>query len=144
PTASGPTALANHANFNNTVANLTDVGAYTGTTSPYGAFDMNGNAFQWIEGLFFAGARTERGGAFYTDSSYLASSGRAAVPQAFEGLDLGFRVASVPEPSAWVLAALGAVSLTALTIRRLPKSRSGPLDSATGMFRANCRCRTVE
>ena len=37
PTASAPTATPNSANFNNVVGGETDVGAYTGTTSPYGA-----------------------------------------------------------------------------------------------------------
>ena len=35
--------------YNNVVGNLTDVGAYTGTTSPYGEFDMGGNVYQWNE-----------------------------------------------------------------------------------------------
>jgi formylglycine-generating enzyme required for sulfatase activity len=30
------------------VGNLTDVGAYAGTTSPYGAFDMGGNVYRAI------------------------------------------------------------------------------------------------
>ena len=35
PTATGPTATPNSANYNDVVGKLTDVGAYSGTTSPY-------------------------------------------------------------------------------------------------------------
>ena len=45
PTVTGPTATPNSANYNGAVDNLTDVGAYSGTTSPYGAFDMGATFF---------------------------------------------------------------------------------------------------
>jgi hypothetical protein len=51
PIASGPTSLANHANYSNAVGTPADVGVYSGTTSPSGAFDMNGNIDQWLEPL---------------------------------------------------------------------------------------------
>ena len=52
PTGAYPTATPNSANFwPGGPYNLTDVGAYTGTTSPYGAFDMGGNVWQWNETL---------------------------------------------------------------------------------------------
>ena len=54
PIASDPTGLPNHANFLPGGANsLTDVGAYTSTISPYGAFDMGGNVSQWDEDVFW-------------------------------------------------------------------------------------------
>src|SRR5207302_9842042 len=53
---------------------LTDVGAYTGTTSPYGAFDMGGNVVQWNEGLIGGSARGVRGGSFGDPSFPLQSS----------------------------------------------------------------------
>ena len=52
PISSSPTTLPSHANFfPGGPGNLTDVGAYSGTMSPYGAFDMGGNVFQWNEAL---------------------------------------------------------------------------------------------
>jgi sulfatase modifying factor 1 len=117
PTASGPTALANHANYANAVGNLTPVGAYSGTTSPYGAFDMGGNVYQWNEaliGLF----RGVRGGAFDSFAFPLQSANRSFFLPANELSDVGFRVAMVPEPSSFVLAALGLIGCLAWAGRR--------------------------
>ena len=104
PTASGPTALANHANYNNAVFNLTDVGAYSGTTSPYGAFDMGGNVWQWNEALISGSFRGLRGGSFGSDAFFLQSSFRNGSFPSDEYNSIGFRVAStIPEPSTAVL-----------------------------------------
>ena len=107
PTATGPTATPNSANYNNAWANLTAVGAYTGTTSPYGAFDMAGNVFQWNEALISGSYRGLRGGSFDGYSDDLQSSYRnfSSLPSS-EGDYFGFRVASVPEPGTGVLAVL--------------------------------------
>jgi formylglycine-generating enzyme required for sulfatase activity len=105
PNASGPTATPNSANYNNAVGNLTDVGVYTGTTSPYGAFDMNGNVYQWNEALISGSLRGMRGGLFANTAFFLQSSSRNIVSAPSQGNGgLGFRVASVPEPSTAVLA----------------------------------------
>jgi sulfatase modifying factor 1 len=91
------------------VGNLTDVGAYTGTTSPYGAFDMGGDVFQWNEALISGSFRGLRGGSFYDGySNFLQSSMRDYNnPSYFAGYVLGFRVAStIPEPSTGVLAVI--------------------------------------
>ena len=110
PTNSGlPTALPNYANIQpNGPSNVTDVGAYSGTTSPYGAFDMGGNVQEWNEALILGGfsSRGLRGGGFAGDSSWLVSSNRNAFIPAGEGGDVGFRVASIPEPGTGVLAVL--------------------------------------
>ena len=115
PIASGPTGLANHANYNNALNYLTDVGAYSGTTSPYGAFDMAGNVFQWNEALFFGSFRGLRGGSYnYRASYYLQSSGRDSTNPTVEGDYIGFRVASVPgipEPSTGALAVIAGAML---------------------------------
>jgi formylglycine-generating enzyme required for sulfatase activity len=101
PTASGPTALANHANFNNVVGNLTDAGAYRGTKSPYGAFDLGGNVLQWNETLINVApsfsVRGLRGSPFGGGSNLLQSSARlgTGIPSG-KGGSIGFRVASIP------------------------------------------------
>jgi sulfatase modifying factor 1 len=120
PIASGPTALANHANFDKVLYAPTDVGAYSGTTSPYGAFDMNGNVLQWNETLTGFG-RDARGGYFASYYGGLASWGNLFDQNPTnESGALGFRVASltVPEPSGLVLAGMGLISLAGMRIRR--------------------------
>jgi formylglycine-generating enzyme required for sulfatase activity len=123
PIASGPTSLANHANYDQVVGNLTDVGVYSGTTSPYGAFDMNGNAFQWNEALIFGDSRQLRGGSWNFSSGSLQRGSFLAYPPTTGGHDFGFRVASIPEPSTLLLGALGTVGLLLWRrVRRKPIS----------------------
>ena len=102
------------------VGNLTDIGAYTGTTSPYGAFDMGGNVFQWNEA--FAGHlnsdREARGSAFDNDANHLTIYYGVGFDPAGTFADVGFRVAMVPEPSGVVLAAIGFAGLIAWGWRR--------------------------
>ena len=118
PNAAGPTATPNSANYNNAVGDLTDVGAYSKTTSPYGAFDMAGDVLQWNETFTSNSSRGLRGGSFNNPPGILSSSFRTD-NFATNGLyDIGFRVASVPEPSALILATLG--GLAPLACRRKP------------------------
>jgi formylglycine-generating enzyme len=108
PHGTFPTATPNSANyFQGGPGKLTDVGAYSGTTSPFGAFDMGGNVFQWIETLTSSTTRGSRGGSFSTVVGELQStSGNADfIATNFNNFS-GFRVASVPEPSAGALAVM--------------------------------------
>lgn len=116
PIAEAPPGGSNSANCNFAVGlnNLTDVGAYTGTTSPYGAYDMGGNVFQWNEALIGGGDRGLRGGAFALNSDGMLYDSRWNFVAVDLYNDLGFRVASiatVPEPSGLMLAALGIFAL---------------------------------
>ncbi len=105
PTESVPTATPNSANYGLTVANLTDVGAYSGTTSPFGAFDMGGDVFQWDEAVVGSSDRLARGGAFFYGANWMLPEERTFhdLPT-LESFTVGFRLASVPEPSTAVLA----------------------------------------
>lgn len=73
---------------------LTPVGAYSSATSPYGTFDQNGNVFEWTETLN-SGNRSVRGGGWNSVSSVLVASNSQQNVPSFEGLDIGFRIASI-------------------------------------------------
>jgi len=93
---------------------MTDVGAYAQSESPYGTFDQGGNVWEWNEALISSSsARGLRGGSWGNSSiSFgLAASGRFIISTTFENSDVGFRVASIPEPSTMLLGALATVGL---------------------------------
>ena len=103
---------------------LTDVGAYTQSSSHYGTFDQAGNVMEWNETRFQLQnqPRTRiRGGAFDLDSDMAASYNYMARGIQVPLSDLGFRVAaipSVPEPSTLAIAALGILGLLIATRRK--------------------------
>ena len=73
----------------------------TGTEEQNGTFDMMGNVWEWNEALPAGSYLFVRGGSFYNYDGALASSGRVTTFYPYDdNLGLGFRVASVPEPTA--------------------------------------------
>jgi formylglycine-generating enzyme required for sulfatase activity len=92
-------ATANTANCANAaMSDLTDVGSYTGSPSPYGTFDQGGNVWEKNETIISGSARGMRGGAFYNTPSTLAASFRGTNDPTSEQDVVGFRVASPVEP----------------------------------------------
>ncbi len=94
--AVGPTPLNTSANY------LANVGAYSGSPSPYGAFDMTGNVREWtaeITGNSLnspGSARMWRGGGYNDGESRSTSSYRDSSPNAADAelSSLGFRLAA--------------------------------------------------
>jgi formylglycine-generating enzyme required for sulfatase activity len=84
-----------------------DIG--TGTMEQNGTFDMMGNVWEWNETLFEISARGFRGGCYYDGNMDLRSAYPQHVSPDLEGLLLGFRVASIPEPASLLLLALGGI-----------------------------------
>jgi len=71
-----------------------------GTQEQNGTFDMMGNVWEWNETLLYGSYRGIRGGSCSSDyEGYLRSSFRHYNYPDTEGSQLGFRVASVPEPA---------------------------------------------
>lgn len=82
-----------------------------------GTFNMMGNVFEWMESPFndpdygTGPNRGMRGGSYGSSGGILASSNRGSSYPHDEANDIGFRVASVPEPSSLLLLSLGGLAL---------------------------------
>jgi formylglycine-generating enzyme len=96
----------------------TVVGEFQNSGSPYGTFDQGGNVMEWndtiIWSVLWGSARGLRGGSYIDDVGCIGSYYRINVggPPTDEYYDLGFRVASVPEPGSLIM--LAGIALTAL------------------------------
>ena len=95
-----------------------------GGLSAYGTMGQGGNVWEWNETAIdgsnniVSENRVLRGGAWSYDSSYLGASSRPSQFPTNDNVDIGFRVASVPEPSALSLLAVGLGGLAMIRRRR--------------------------
>jgi len=100
---------------------LTEVGAFSNSASAYDTFDQGGNVWEWNDAVI-GSSRGLRGGSWF-NSGFFDSSGfggdgdlQSSARLDFfdptgESVGVGFRVASVPEPSTAVLVLIGAGAL---------------------------------
>jgi formylglycine-generating enzyme required for sulfatase activity len=88
---------------------LTNVGAYgSNSDSFFGTNDQSGNVIEWNDAVRPGSSRGLRGGSWgynYGGSTF-ATSGRGFYDPSLQNNAIGFRVASVPEPSCMVLTLL--------------------------------------
>ncbi|WP_309400006.1 formylglycine-generating enzyme family protein [Cerasicoccus maritimus] len=104
PIAENPPGGTNSANYGTPGSTFTAVGAYENTLSPYGLYDMAGNAWEYNEGIVSTTNRSFRG-------SSNGDMGNSNLTRDFQNngnasLDLrevGFRVSQVPEPQTWAI-----------------------------------------
>jgi len=120
PTASSsaPTAVASGTNAGsavyNAAASVPAIVNSAGGLSPYGTMGQGGNVQEWNESAFDGSnsssskGRAVRGGSWNGTVGYLRSSLRLNDDPTLEFDFIGFRVASVPEPSTYALLLLGA------------------------------------
>ena len=87
----------------------TDIGSYNADPSFYGTFDQGGNVWEWNDlDALFGSSRGLRGGSWFGIGDYDLSSSRRYTTNPSDDADtLGFRVASVPEPTSVILAIFG-------------------------------------
>ncbi|MGA2033361.1 MAG: SUMF1/EgtB/PvdO family nonheme iron enzyme [Thermoguttaceae bacterium] len=105
----------NNANFDNNgytdpTNYLTPVGYFAGSPGPYGTYDQAGDVSQWTEADVGGSSRGLRGGTFLSSSIYMEASVRFNVIPSVEASNLGFRVASTPEPGSIALLLAGALA----------------------------------
>lgn len=97
-----------------------------GGLSPYGTMGQGGNVTEWIESAFdgennsATENRTYRGGYWWRDSTeeFLRSSFRNSLSPTTTFDNVGFRVASVPEPSTYALLLLAGAGAALMARRR--------------------------
>jgi formylglycine-generating enzyme required for sulfatase activity len=123
PTASNTAPIntlpdpGNHANFWNGSYTIgspyyrTEVGAFANSASPYGTFDQGGNVWEWNETAVISSTRGMRGGALGYDVQYMHASDRFDDDPPHHVADVGFRVASIPEPASPTLGVAGVMAL---------------------------------
>jgi len=105
--------FATGADWNGQDGNVTTVGSAL-ANNYYGTADQGGNLYEWNDAVMGSN-RGVRGGAWGSSGAgELAASFRIAAgsPTTYEGVNVGFRVASsVPEPRAALLGALGLLAV---------------------------------
>lgn len=104
----------NNANFNNydpfDPYNITSVGEFELSYSPYGTFDQGGNVCEWTDTEIQPSSayRVVRGGYFGSPAGHLHSSFREEYGwPAHDMSEFGFRVVQVPEPATLAVLAVG-------------------------------------
>jgi len=107
--------VTNQANYNNgvysvtqsntldsTLNYLTEAGSFSGSAGAYDTFDQGGNVSEWNDAVVDS-SRGVRGSAWYYLEDFLQSSSRGVNGPTNESSHVGFRIASVPEPSTYAL-----------------------------------------
>jgi serine/threonine-protein kinase len=106
----GETIDRNFANYGQYVDDTSAVGSYESGKSPYGAYDMAGNVYEWVSSLYksypydasdgredsnsFGGDRVLRGGSWYVNEFIVRSAFRVRFDPTNTYVNFGFRCAS--------------------------------------------------
>jgi formylglycine-generating enzyme required for sulfatase activity len=93
------------ADWNDLNGNVTTVGS-AAANNYFGTFDQGGNVWEWNDAVISGSSRGLRGGSWASAVNILASSGRSDSVPSGEYDSVGFRVASVPEPTSLLLTML--------------------------------------
>ena len=114
----GGYAVTNSPTYDSSQNYLTPVGAFTQSGSYYGTFGQNGNVAEWVD-YPSATHRQYRGGHWMDyDANELQPTGGHLLSISSDTPQIGFRIATVPEPSAAAALVLGAGMLAGRRMRR--------------------------
>jgi sulfatase modifying factor 1 len=103
----GDYAVTQSNSYSGTQNYLTDVGAYgPNSDSYYGTNDQAGSVWEWNDAVISGSSRGLRGGSWNDNEFNLRSSYRNYSGPTYEYNLVGFRVASVPEPTSLILTML--------------------------------------
>ncbi len=115
---------ANVANYNNGAdwnslnGNVSTIGSSM-ADNYFGTADQGGNVAEWNDAVISVSSRGFRGGSWNSfDFDSMNSLARVSITPSFETDSLGFRLASVPEPSSLVLSLLASACLIIRRSRR--------------------------
>ena len=98
---------ASGADWNGQTGNVTTVGSAGALAESYfGTADQGGNVLEWNDAVISGSSRGLRGGSFSLDGNNLRASDRNDNGPSSESNRIGFRVASVPEPTSLLLTML--------------------------------------
>jgi len=97
---------------------LTPVGAFAASPGPYGTYDMGGDVYEWNETDYSGVGRGIRGGGFASGNVTLSSTVGGNGAPTSTNLEIGFRVAYVPEPNTLALLLASMIGLLAYAWRR--------------------------
>jgi sulfatase modifying factor 1 len=86
---------------------LADGGAYSGSASYYGTFDQGGSVYEWNDANY-SGFQRARGGSWKAETNGLPATVDFLTLPVAEFDNLGFRVATIPEPGMAAMLILGA------------------------------------
>ena len=96
---------AQGADWNSQNGNVTTVGS-AAANNYFGTADQGGNVSEWNDAVISGSSRGLRGGSFGGSELYLRASFRTNSDPSTEAIGIGFRVASVPEPTSLLLTML--------------------------------------
>jgi formylglycine-generating enzyme required for sulfatase activity len=119
----GDFTVTQSASYSSTQNYLTDAGLFSNSASAYGTFDQAGNVAEWNDAVI-GSSRGFRGGS-WTNTDVRAiirgGDGFTGYNPTNELSTLGFRVATVPEPSTYGLLTLAAAGFSVHYLRRRRK-----------------------
>jgi formylglycine-generating enzyme required for sulfatase activity len=117
----GVYSVTQSASYSSSQSYLADAGVFSNSASAYGTYDQGGSLSEWNDAVISGSSRALRGGCWDIIEDNLQSTGRSINSPDFEHKYVGFRVASVPEPSTYVLLLAGAGALYVWKRRRVAR-----------------------